>query len=69
LKVKELLMENKMLSEEEAEYDYSIYLTDYTDTFGELAKLIIGNGKNEINDKINIISLEYSRGKSSYNLI
>jgi len=69
LKVKELLVENKMLSEEEAEYDYSIYLTDYTDTFGELAKLIIGNGKNEINDKINIISLEYSRGKSSYNLI
>lgn len=69
LKVKELLVKKKLLSEEEADYNYSIYLTDYTDTFGELAKLIIGNGKNEINDKINIISLEYSRGKSSYNLI
>ena len=65
VKVKQLLVEKDILSSQKADYDYSIYLTDYTDTFGELAKLIIGHGKS----KINIISLEYNRGKVAYNLI
>jgi len=64
LKVKELLIQKNLLRKEETELDYSIYLTDYTDNFGKLAKLIIGSGKS----KISLISLEYNRGKVAYSL-
>jgi len=64
-KVMDLLIEKELLCNRDAKLDYSIYLTDYTDTFGELAKLIIGNRKS----KINLISLEYNRGKVVYNLV
>ena len=63
-KVRDLLTEKGLLSNRKAKQDYSIYLTDYTDTFGELTKLIIGDSKN----KINLISLEYNKGKVVYNL-